>query len=46
MKVLLIGAKSMNEHNDYSDFYKVVLQSVNGSLDLYSKIVIDDIQVI
>jgi len=32
--------------NDYSDFYKVVLQSVNESLDLYSKIVIDDIQVI
>lgn len=32
--------------NDYSDFYKVVLQSVNDSLDLYSKIVRDDIQVI
>jgi len=32
--------------NDYSDFYKVVLQSVNDSLDLYSKIVVDDIQVI
>jgi len=32
--------------NDYSDFYKVVLQSVNDSLDLYSKIVIDNIQVI
>lgn len=32
--------------NAYGDFYKVVLQSVNESLDLYSKIVIDDIQVI
>jgi len=32
--------------NDYSDFYKVVLQSVNDSLDLYSKIVTDNIQVI
>ena len=32
--------------NDYSDFYKAVLQSVNDSLDLYSKIVTDDIQVI
>ena len=32
--------------NDYTDFYKVVLQSVNDSLDLYSKIVTDDIQVI
>ena len=32
--------------NDYSDFYRVVLQSVNDSLDLYSKIVTDDIQVI
>jgi len=32
--------------NDYSDFYKVVLQSVNESLDLYSKIVTDDIHVI
>jgi len=32
--------------NNYNDFYKVVLQSVNDSLDLYSKIVTDDIQVI
>ena len=32
--------------NDYSDFYKVVLQSVNDSLDLYSKIVTDNIQII
>ena len=32
--------------NDYSDFYKVGLQSVNDSLELYSKIVADDIQVI
>ncbi len=32
--------------NDYSDFYKVVLQSMNDSLDLYSKIITDDIQVI
>ena len=32
--------------NDYSDFYKVVLQSVNASLDLYSKIITNDIQVI
>ena len=32
--------------NNYSDFYKVVLQSVNDSLDLYSKIVTDNIQVI
>ena len=28
------------------DFYKVVLQSVNDSLDLYSKIVTDDLQVL
>jgi len=32
--------------NNYNDFYQVVLQSVNNSLDLYSQIVIDDIQVI
>ena len=32
--------------NEYNDFYKVVLKSVNDSLDLYSKIVTDDIQVI
>ena len=32
--------------NDYNDFYKVVLLSVNDSLNLYSKIVTDDIQVI
>ncbi len=30
----------------YTDFYKVVLQSVNDSLDLYSTIVTDDIKVI
>jgi len=35
-----------SNNNDYSDFYKVVLQSVNDSLDLYSKIITDDIQVI
>jgi len=32
--------------NDYSAFYKVLLQSVNDSLELYSKIVTDNIQVI
>ena len=32
--------------NNYSDFYKVVLQSVKDSLDLYSKIIKDDIQII
>ncbi len=32
--------------NDYNDFYQVVLKSVNDSLDLYSKIVTDDIQLI
>jgi len=32
--------------NDCSDFYEVVLQSVSDSLDLYSKIITDDIQVI
>lgn len=32
--------------NEYNDFYKVIVKSVNESLDLYSKIVIDDIQVI
>jgi len=32
--------------NDYGDFYKVVLESVDESLNLYSKIVIDDIQII
>ena len=35
-----------SSNNHYSDFYKVVLQSVNESLDLYSKIVVDDIQII
>ena len=35
-----------SSNNDYNDFYKVVLQSVNESLNLYSKIVIDEIQVI
>lgn len=35
-----------SSNNDHSDFYKLVLQSVNNSLDLYSKILIDDIQVI
>jgi len=35
-----------SENQDYNDFYKVVLKSVNDSLDFYSKIVIDDIQVI
>ena len=35
-----------SSNNDYSDFYKVVLQSVNDSLELYSKIVANDIQVI
>jgi len=33
-------------NNKYSDFYKVVAESVDDSLNLYSKIVIDDIQVI
>jgi len=32
--------------NEYNDFYNVVLKSINDSLDLYSKIVTDDIQVI
>jgi len=32
--------------NEYEEFYKVVLESVNDSLDLYSNIVINDIQVI
>ncbi len=32
--------------NNYNDFYKVILQSVNESLDLYLKIVTDDMQVI
>ena len=32
--------------NDYNDFYKVILKSVNDSLDLYSTIIINDIQVI
>lgn len=35
-----------SKNHDYNDFYKVVLKSVNDSLDLYSKIIIDDIQVI
>ena len=35
-----------SSNNDYSDFYKAVLESVNDSLELYSKIVIDNIQVI
>lgn len=35
-----------SSNNEYNDFYKVILKSVNDSLDLYSKIVIDDIQVI
>jgi len=35
-----------SNNNDYIDFYKVVLQSVNDSLDLYLKIIEDDIQVI
>ena len=35
-----------SSNNEYNDFYKVILKSVNESLDLYSKIVIDDIQVI
>ena len=35
-----------SSNNNYSDFYKVVLQSVNDSLELYSKIIVDDIQVI
>ena len=32
--------------NEYNDFYKVILKSVNDSLDLYSTIIINDIQVI
>ncbi|MEA1918185.1 MAG: Fic family protein [Campylobacterota bacterium] len=35
-----------SKNHDYNDFYKVVLKSVNDSLDFYSKIIIDDIQVI
>jgi len=35
-----------SKNHDFDDFYKVVLKSVNDSLDLYSKIIIDDIQVI
>ena len=34
------------QSDDIDNFYKVVLQSVNSSLDLYSKIVMDDIQII
>jgi len=32
--------------NEYRDFYEVILKSVNDSLDLYSTIVSNDIQVI
>lgn len=35
-----------SKNQDYNDFYKVVLKSVNDSLDFYSKIIIDDLQVI
>ena len=35
-----------SNNHDYNDFYKVVLKSVNDSLELYSKIIFDDIQVI
>jgi len=41
-----IETYQQSSDNDYSDFYKVVLQSVNDSLDLYSKIITNDIQVI
>jgi len=35
-----------NSDNDYNKLYKVVLKSVNESLELYSKIVIDNIRLI
>ena len=35
-----------SKNQDYNDLYKIVLKSVNDSLDLYSKIIIDDIQLI
>jgi len=35
-----------SSNNDYNDFYKVILQSVNDSLDLYSTILTNDIKVI
>ena len=35
-----------SSNNDYNAFYKVILKSVNDSLDLYLKIVVDDIQLI
>jgi len=38
--------KYQQSNNEYNDFYQVILKSVNDSLNLYSKIVIDDIQVI
>jgi len=35
-----------SSNNDYNDFYKVVLQSVNDSLELYSTILTNDIKII
>jgi len=35
-----------SSNHDYNDFYKVVLQSVNDSLDLYSTILTNDIKII
>lgn len=35
-----------SSNNDYNDFYKVILKSVNDSLDLYSTILTNDIKVI
>jgi Fic family protein len=44
--ILAVEEYQQSSDNDHNDFYKVVLSSVNDSLDLYSKIVTDDIQVI
>ena len=35
-----------SSNHDYNDFYKVVLQSVNESLDLYATILTNDIKII
>jgi len=35
-----------SSNSDYNDFYKVALQSVNDSLDLYSTILTNDIKII
>ena len=44
--VQAIEKYQQSSNNDYNDFYKVVLKSVNDSLDLYSTILTNDIKLI